>query len=658
MCGLTGFWSMEKRPVHELEGRARRMAETIRHRGPDDSGTWTDQKAGFALGHRRLSILDLSEEGRQPMVSHDGRYVIAYNGEVYNFKELRKELEKQGHLFQGNSDTEVVVNSLAEWGVEDALKKFNGMFALALWDKREKKLVLARDRLGIKPLYWGDSRGDLLFGSELKCFRAWPGFNNALNRNALALFFRHGFIPDPYSVFLGVNKLEPGTFLCFPSPGKHFKTRYWSTRETALRGLSCPLNISEEDSVEELERILGDSITMRMVADVPIGAFLSGGIDSSTVVALMQSKSTRPVKTFSIGFHEKGFNEAEEAKRVSATLGTDHTELYLLPEEVLRIIPSIPEYWDEPFSDPSQIPTYAVSRLARQQVTVSLSGDGGDELFGGYTRYRRTQKIWKFAQRIPAPLRSRLGTLVGFFPPALWDGLLKIISPALSSRSGKGPMGERLSKMADLLSQPDLGPLYYSRLSHFDQPADLLPGSQELKSILNDPRVPGEFQGVTERLMFLDSMHYLPGDILSKVDRASMAVGLEARVPLLDHRVFEYAWKLPLAQRVGGGVGKLVLRRLLERHLPSNLVNRPKMGFGIPLGDWLRGPLRPWAEELLLRESVEDRGLLNSGLVREMWNQHLSGERNRQFILWDVLVFQSWMRHWEDSGGKVSPGRN
>jgi len=582
------------------------------------------------------------------MVSHDGRFVIAYNGEVYNFLDLKKELESLGHRFRGNSDTEVVVNSLAEWGREAALKKFNGMFALALWDRRERKLALARDRLGIKPLYWGLSEGNLLFGSDLKCFRAWPGFCNPLDRNALALFFRHGFVPAPYSIFQGVHKLAPGTLACFHSPGKFSEVEYWSTREAALRGLEDPLEISSEESVDELERILGEAVSSRMVADVPLGAFLSGGIDSSTIVALMQAHSTRPVKTFSIGFHEKGFNEAKEAKEVASKLGTEHTELYLGPEEVLEIIPSIPEFWDEPFADSSQIPTYAVSRLAGQHVTVSLSGDGGDELFGGYHRYQRTQKLWKYARRIPSPLRSGLGRVFSSVPSRAWNGILKLSSPWIPSDQGRVRMRERLQKMARLLSKPDLGPLYYSLLSHVDHPSELLPGAHELDSILIDSRVSRDFPRVMERLMFLDTVHYLPGDILNKVDRASMAVGLEARVPLLDHRVFEFAWRLPLAQRVGGGPGKLVLRRLLERHLPSRLVNRPKMGFGIPLGEWLRDPLRPWAEELLQRQALEENGGFNSGLVLGMWNQHLSGERNNQAILWDILMFQAWTRHWEE----------
>ncbi|MFQ5749725.1 MAG: asparagine synthase (glutamine-hydrolyzing) [Planctomycetota bacterium] len=407
---MTGFWTVGGKAASDLEDQARRMAATLRNRGPDDSGTWAEPAAGFALGHQRLSILDLSKEGHQPMISHDERFVMAYNGEVYNFPELRRDLEARGHRFHGNSDTEVVLNALAEWGAEAALKRFVGMFALALWDKQDKALLLARDRLGIKPLYWGTSGNALLFGSELKSLRAWPGFSSPLDRDSLALYFRHGFIPAPYSIFRDVQKLEPGTFVRFSSPHKKpVVTTWWSAREAALRGMTNPLRISDGEALEALEGLLGEAVAMRMVADVPLGAFLSGGIDSSTVVALMQAHGSRPVKTFSIGFSEEGFDEAREASKVARHLGTDHTELYLRPAETLALLPSIPEYWDEPFADSSQLPTFMVSRLARREVTVSLSGDGGDELFGGYNRYRRTPAIWKWT-RLRVPSQRAPGT--------------------------------------------------------------------------------------------------------------------------------------------------------------------------------------------------------------------------------------------------------
>ena len=653
MCGLAGLVDPQGRLDAATLGHiARDMADTLHHRGPDDHGVWTDAQAGVALGHRRLSIIDLSAAGHQPMASHDRRYVVAYNGEIYNFQDLRATLEGLGHPFRGHSDTEVLLAAVVEWGPMEALKRCNGMFALALWDRTQRTLILARDRLGEKPLYFGWAGSVFLFASELKALRATPGFASEVDRGALALLLRHNYVPAPYTIHRGVYKLPPATMLrvtgdiCAADPGlADLETRfepYWSAREVAEAGAADPFRGSEEEAVEALDACLREAVASRMVADVPLGAFLSGGFDSSTVVALMQAQSDRAVRTFSIGFHEAGYDEAQHAKAVAEHLGTDHTELYVTPDEARAVIPRLPALYDEPFADSSQIPTFLVSQLARQHVTVSLSGDGGDELFGGYNRYFWAEDLWQNFGRLPAPARRGLAAGLSHLSPETWQWIFDRLGPVLPARLRQPRAGEKVHKLAGILGAHGQEALYYGLLSHWTAPARVVRDAAEPATILTDPPRWAEVGGFTPRMMYLDMVTYLPDDILTKVDRASMAVSLEARVPLLDHRVVEFAWRLPLSLKVRDGQGKWALRRVLDRYVPRALTERPKMGFGVPIDHWLRGPLRDWAEALLDANRLRREGFFEPEPVRELWSEHLSGQGNWQYHLWDVLVFQAW----------------
>jgi asparagine synthase (glutamine-hydrolysing) len=650
MCGIAGF--VESRPTGAagLEARARRMADQLVHRGPDDSGLWTDPAVGLGLGFRRLSILDLSPAGHQPMCSASGRYVIVFNGEVYNFSELRGSLEPRGHTFRGHSDTEVMLAAVEEWGLEAAVRRFVGMFAFALWDRRDRTLHLVRDRLGIKPLYYGFSHGTLLFASELKAIRAHPDFKPEIDRSALTLLVRHGYVPTPYSIYCGVSKLTPGSIISFridggKDPALARSRPYWSFREFAEQGEREPFPGSDEEACSELERLLKDAVGLRMIADVPLGAFLSGGIDSSTVVALMQAQSTSQVKTFTIGFEERRYDEAAYARQVAAHLGTDHTELYVAPEEARSVIPKLPALFDEPFADSSQIPTYLVSRLARQKVTVSLSGDGGDELFGGYTHYTRAPWLWSRMRRIPGPLRQALAVIISTPGVGAYNRLLGRKQMA-SEHSRPGTAGEKIHKLAEALAVRDAWELHRHFSSHWKRPARLVIGGQEPLTIFTDPSRRPPLSGVASRMLATDTLGYLPDDILTKVDRASMAVSLEARVPILDHRVVEFAARLPMRLKIRQGQGKWILRRVLHRYVPAALIERPKMGFSLPLGAWLREPLRDWAEALLAGDRLRREGYFRPQPVRKAWAEHLSGDRNAEDLLWDVLMFQSWLEHW------------
>jgi asparagine synthase (glutamine-hydrolysing) len=639
MCGITGFWT--SKVGIELRETAGEMARAIRHRGPDDSGEWTDIKAGLAVAHRRLSILDLSPQGHQPMLSPSGRYVIVFNGEVYNYEELRKELPRQA--WKGHSDTEVMLAAFEHWGIERSLHRFIGMFAFAVWDQEERKLYLVRDRLGIKPLYYGWVHGTFLFGSELKALRAHPCFQAQIDRGSLALLMRHNYIPHPYSIYEGVKKLPPGTLLKVVSPEQIAEpSAFWSAREIAEFGSRNPLALDPQAAMEQLEELLRDAIRLRMLADVPLGAFLSGGVDSSTVVALMQSLSARPVRTFSIGFEESGYNEAPYAAAVANHLGTHHTELYLSPADAQAVIPQLPCFYDEPFSDSSQIPTYLVSRLARQSVTVALSGDGGDELFAGYPRYELAAKMSSL-KMIPQFARRGAASVLRFLSAETWNKLFRHAAPLIPKKLFARRPGEQMDRLAALLRADSSEQVYLSFLSHWDSPAELVPGSIEHGTALTDPQRQALLSEPIPRMMFLDLVSYLPDDILTKVDRASMAVSLEARVPILDHRVVEFAWKLPMSLRVRNRKEKWLLRQLLYKFVPPSLIERPKMGFGIPIGAWLRGALRDWAEELLNPVRVKQEGFFDPGLVRRVWNEHVSGERNWQYHLWDVLMFQAWL---------------
>ena len=620
------------------------MTDTLVHRGPDDGGVWEDIRAGIALGNRRLAIVDLSPEGHQPMRSASGRYVLAFNGEIYNFWMLREELEGRGHPFRGHSDTEVMLAAFTEWGIEGALERFNGMFAFALWDREERSLHLARDRMGEKPLYYGRMGDVLLFGSELKALRAHPRFKGEVSRNALALYLRHNYIPAPYTIYEGIRKLPPGTRLTIDEAGNApGPVPYWSAKEAAERGVANPFGGSEAEAVDELDGLLRDSIGMRMIADVPLGAFLSGGIDSSTVVALMQAQSDRPVKTFSIGFYEDEYSEADYAKEVARHLGTDHTELYVTPEEAMSVIPKLPTLYDEPFSDSSQIPTYLVSELARRHVTVSLSGDGGDELFAGYNRYFWGRSIWHKIGWVPPALRGAAAGALTAVSPQGWDRIFKRLGPVLPGKVRQRMPGDRLHKLAGVLSVKSPEAMYMSLVSLWQRPDFIVVGGSEPPTTLTDPGRWAELPDFTQRMMYLDTVTYLPDDILVKVDRASMGVSLEGRIPFLDHRLVEFAWRVPLGMKIKDGKGKWLLRQVLNRYVPKKLIERPKMGFGVPIDAWLRGPLREWAEDLLNERRLSGEGFFDPYPIREKWSEHLSGRRNWQYQLWDVLMFEAWL---------------
>lgn len=645
MCGFAGFFEATRQTAeNEAETRTRRMISTIRHRGPDDAGYWGEH--GIAFGHARLAIVDISAAGHQPMMSSDQRLVIAFNGEIYNHLQLRKELETANlaPAWRSHSDTETLLAGLRAWGVTSTLRRCTGMFAFALWDRQTQVLTLARDRAGEKPVYYGwQGSGPLatfLFGSELKALRAHPAFDATVNRNSLTLYLRHNYIPSPQSIYEGIYKLPPGCILSIstkqPSPQV---TSYWSARETVLNGTRQRLDVSPEEAVDQLEALLKSAVSQQMVADVPLGAFLSGGIDSSTIVALMQTQSPRPVKTFTIGFHETGYNEAEHAKAIARHLGTDHTELYVTPQEAIAVIPKLPSMFDEPFADSSQIPTYLVSALARSHVAVSLSGDGGDELFSGYTRYTVAAGLWRKLSWVPTPLRRTTARSITALPPHTWDTL----AGWLPTQRFKQRIGDKLHKGAGVLSSSSIDDLYHGLVSHWTEPTKLVIGGQEPSTLLTGlrPDLPG--LDPVERMMALDLMTYLPDDILTKVDRAAMAVSLESRVPMLDHRVVEFAWRLPQALKQREGVGKWLLRQVLYRHVPQHLLNRPKMGFGVPIDSWLRGPLREWAEALLNEPRLRNEGYFHAAPIRQKWAEHLNGSRNWAYHLWNVLMFQAWL---------------
>lgn len=650
MCGFIGFFQPGGQ-ASSLMHTATRMADTIFHRGPDDSGAWVDEHAGLALGHRRLSILDLSPAGHQPMHSACSRYVIAFNGEVYNHLDLRRRLEAEGMApaWRGHSDTETLLACFAAWGVERTLEATVGMFALALWDRSSRLLTLARDRLGEKPLYYGWQGDVLLFGSEPKAFKAHPAFAARVDRNALTLLLRHNCIPAPYSVYEGIAKLMPGQFISMPlhEPSAARAARpqaYWQANRVVEKGLSDPFRGSDSEAVDVLHGELSRSIAAQMLSDVPLGAFLSGGVDSSTIVALMQAQSARPVRTFTIGFDDAGFDEAVDAKAVARHLGTDHTELYVRPEDALAIIPRLPAIYCEPFSDSSQIPTFLVSEMARQHVTVALSGDGGDELFGGYNRYLHARKVWDRVQRWPAAARHAAAGLLRAVPPAAWDRMFNAAKPLLPRSLHLVAPGDKAQKLAGVLTLSDDHAFFHQLTSHWTDPASIVIGAEEPKTLLTDPASWPRADSFQHWMMAMDMQTYMADDILVKVDRAAMASSLETRVPLLDHRLVELAWRMPLDLKIREGQGKWLLRQVLYRHVPRKLIDRPKQGFGIPLGSWLRGALRDWAEDLLDESRLRQEGYLRPEPIRKMWAAHLSGRQNWQHHLWNVLMFQSWLR--------------
>jgi len=624
--------------------RVDRMTSSLIHRGPDAGGVWLDAEAGIALGHRRLSILDLSADGSQPMLSRCRRYVISFNGEVYNFRVLREQLAAAGHTFRGTSDTEVMLAAISEWGVDGALERFNGMFAFALWDARNRQLHLARDRAGEKPLYYGLQKGALVFGSELKALRAHPDFEAGIDREALALYLRHSYIPAPHTIYKGVYKLPAGAVVTISASGSMTPPRpYWSLRETAERGIAEPFTGSATEATSQLESLLRDAVRLRMQADVPLGAFLSGGVDSSTVVALMQAQSTRRVQTFTIGFNESSYNEAEPASLVAKHLGTDHTELYITPADAMAVIPRLASIYDEPFADSSQIPTVLLSELTRKHVTVGLSGDGGDELFGGYTRYLWAQEIWRSTGWAPQPIKKLVAMALARVPVEQCDNVFEHLNRWLPAHVRQRHAGAKLHKLASLLEAASPEAIYLELVSQWSDPVSTAVGAHEPLTIMNNPDqwlASGDF---VQRMMYADMATYLPDDILVKMDRASMSVGLEARVPLLDHRLIEFAWRMPQSLKIRGGQGKWLLRQVLDKYVPKSLIDRPKMGFGVPIDRWLRGPLREWAEELLDEKRLRDEGFFQPLSIRGKWAEHVAGTKNCQDALWSILVFQAWL---------------
>ncbi|MBI3741906.1 MAG: asparagine synthase (glutamine-hydrolyzing) [Chloroflexi bacterium] len=646
MCGITGFWQSSGEEQALLCARVTRMADCIAHRGPDDSGVWVDAAAGLALGFRRLAILDLTPTGHQPMLSADGRCAIIFNGEIYNERELRAEAEARGVRFRGRSDTEVIVENAARGGAEKIIPQLWGMFALAIWDREKRELTLARDRLGKKPLYYAQFGGTFLFGSELKALRQHPDFKAEINRAALVLYLRHGYVPAPLSIYSGVYKLPAGHLLTVRADHSYHTRPYWDAAQVIEKSANNRLQLDDAGAIEQLDSLLRDSVARRMVADVPLGAFLSGGIDSSTVVALMQAQSNRPVKSFSIGFHIPSYNEATFAKQVALHLGTDHTELYVTAEEAQAVIPRLPDLYDEPFSDSSQIPTFLISQLARKHVTVALSGDGGDELFAGYNRYNLAMDVWNRMRFIPSALRRLAGRGIRYLNPEQWNAIYHRMEWIIPSKLRMNLAGEKIFKFANFADITDPELLYLNLISIWkteDAKNLVCDASEKFREPFKFPR---GLLGFLEQMMFLDLVTYLPDDILAKVDRASMGVSLEVRAPFLDHRVVEWVWRLPNRFKQRDGQSKWLLRQVLSKYVPTELSERPKMGFGVPIDVWLRGPLKDWAENLLSEEKLRDAGLFRPEPIRKVWASHLKGNTNEQYKLWAILMFQAWNERW------------
>lgn len=644
VCGITGFLS----PDHNLSAHRRReiaraMASAVDHRGPDLGAEWVEDRLGVALGHRRLSILDLSPEGHQPMVSSSGRYVMVYNGEIYNFADIRRRLEGAGRRFRGHSDTEVLTEAIDEWGFEATLGEINGLFAFGVWDRQSRHMHFARDRFGKKPLYVGWAGGDLVFASELKALSRHPGFDGRVDRGAVTRYMQYACVPAPYSIYEGVRQLPAGFKLTVgldelagrPDPADLMEP-YWHHAETLAAARRQPPPATEAEAIEGFETHLEASVRERLVSDVPLGAFLSGGIDSSAVVAMMAKTATGPVRTYSIGFQEAGFDEAPYAKKVAAHLGTEHHELYVTPQQALDTVPKLPEIYDEPFADISQIPTFLLSQFTRTGVTVALSGDGGDEMLGGYARHFAGPRIRSLTRLVPGPLRRAAAAAIGGIPVERWDRL----APRYPQ------LGVRAHKAADLIAARSERAVYDRLSGHWTAPENLILGGSLPPLMLDRAGWEVEDLGFAERMMYWDALTYLPNDILVKVDRATMAVSLEARAPLLDRRIWDYVWSLPLEYKIRGGEGKWLLRRVLERHVPMELFERPKQGFNMPVGQWLRGPLRDWAESLLEPARLRTEGYLDAEAVGGLWAEHLAGRGNHATRLWTVLMFEAWLDRW------------
>jgi len=642
MCGIAGLWDRKGCGIRELDARVAAMTETLSHRGPDDSGVWASPEAGVAFGQRRLAIIDLSPMGHQPMTAANGRYTITFNGEIYNFRELRAELEDRGVRFRGHSDTEVIVEGCAHWGVKATIARLNGMFAIAIWDEQERQLFLARDRMGEKPLYWAIVDGLVLFGSELKALRAHPGWEPGLSRGAIAAFLRHNYVPGPFTIYQDVYKLPPAGFVKIGRVGGPETGVYWDLAGVVSQGRRDALRADEDELVEELDALLRDVVSRRMVADVPLGAFLSGGYDSSTVVALMQSAAPRPVKTFTISFENAAFDESKHAEAVARHLGTEHTTFPVSGAEALDVVPKLADMYDEPFADSSQVPTHIVSALTRKRVTVALSGDGGDELFSGYNRYQWAETVWRPSGKAPLPFRRFASSVIRVVPPGAYDRIARYV-PYLRHVP---QVGYKAHRLAQTLAVPSIDSVYYQLVSHDQNPGELVNGAEEVRTDCWKQNLRALLPDPVDRMRYLDMCTYLPDDILTKVDRASMAVALEVRVPFLDHRLVEWVWRLPSSQNARAGRPKHLLRRVLSRYVPDRLVERPKMGFGVPLADWLREPLRDWAEDLMTEARLSADGIFDVEAVRSLWDEFLSGNDRRYYFIWNILMFQAWHRRW------------
>jgi len=647
MCGIAGFFDFKASASRQaLLAQAKAMGDAVRHRGPDGRGEFADASAGLGLAHRRLAIIDLTDCGAQPMSTPDGRYTIVFNGEIYNFHALRRRAEDHGYAFASHSDTEALLACFSLFGVRQTLADSVGMFALALWDAQERRLVLARDRIGEKPLYYGVMGGCLLFGSELKALRAHPNFEARLDPEALSWFLRRHYTPTPLSIYQNVRKLPPGTMLAVSGPNVGDPEPYWSLSETLAEALDAPFQGSEDEALDALDALLRNVVRNQMISDAPLGAFLSGGIDSSLITAVMQQVSTNPVRTFTIGFNEPGWDEAEDAAKVAKHLGTNHTTLTASPAQALEVVERLPDIYDEPFSDASQIPTYLVSKLTREHVTVSLSGDGGDEIFAGYNRHAVGPGLWRNMSRLPAGARKSAGFLLGRIPPPMADKAYRVLEPLLPERLRMRLPADKLAKVAGLMSARNFQDVYAGAVTNWPEPDCLLLSQPDGGTAWRTPALPDTGGDLTLWMQAMDAATYLPDDIMAKVDRASMAVSLETRAPFLDHRVVRFGFSLPLELRVRNGKGKRLLHRLLSRYVPAKLIERPKMGFGVPLDQWLRGPLRPWAEDLLSTESLKRWSLLKPAPIQAAWREHLAGKRDHQYRLWSVLMLQAWLTRW------------
>ena len=647
MCGITGFISPHL-SKDSFQKNIEFMTNKLEHRGPDDEGIWFDSNSGIALGHSRLSIIDLSIAGHQPMISECRRYYIVFNGEIYNHNSLRKELP-ESIKWQGHSDTETLLNAISKWGLKRTLRKIVGMFAFALWDRSKKKLTLVRDRLGEKPLYFGFKGKTMLFGSELKSIEAFPGTPLDVSRDSLEIYLRYGFVPAPYSIYKGIYKLSPGNFIEFSIDNVKARTipessKYWSFASIVKKQQSKQFSGSEIDATNQLENLLKKSISGQLLGDVPLGAFLSSGIDSSTIVSLMQHQSSNPINTFTIGFKEFGYDESKSAKKISSYLGTKHCELFLTPNDALNIIPSLPRIYDEPFSDVSQIPTFLISQFASNNVKVCLSGDGGDELFCGYSRHIVAPRIWAILKNIPLKLRKIIANFIQKIPPSTWDNFYYTCEIFLPRYLRINFPGAKINKISDLIRYDTLYEIYLSLISSWSSPQEIILNKNPNKEFEDSKFSNFKLKDMHHQIMFMDTLNYLPNDILVKIDRAAMASSLETRLPFLDHRVIEFAWRIPLHMKLKNNRSKWLLRQVLQNYLPENLIEGPKKGFSVPIAEWLRGPLKNWVNDLLDEKLISSQNYFSAKPIKIKWEEHLSGKQDWSKQLWTILMFQSWLQ--------------